>query len=141
MPRFRTIDGLRGIAAVGVAVFHFTISVDRAAPNWLPSWLGAIMRHGGYGVDVFFVISGFVIALSVRNGKYTPRYLGRFALRRAIRLDPPYWLTIGFEMMLVGVSVRLFPSLPETLPSIPKILSHLIYAQGILGYGHIIPIF
>lgn len=140
-PRFRTIDGLRGIAAAAVAVFHFNLAVERSAPHWLPEWLSALAQQGALGVDIFFVISGFVIAFSVRDGKYTPRYLGLFALRRSIRLDPPYWVTIALELVLIAVSVRLFPSLRTPFPSVGMILAHLIYAQDILRYGHILSIF
>src|SRR3954463_5453335 len=84
-PRFRTIDGLRGIAALSVAIFHFNGALVRSTPNWIPHWAQAVASNGFLGVEVFFVISGFVIAFSVRDGEYSGRYLGRFALRRSIR--------------------------------------------------------
>jgi hypothetical protein len=88
-PRFRTIGGLRGIVAFGVALFHFNSAIVRSASNWLPSWGETIPLNGFLGVEIFFVISGFVIAYSVWDGAYSFRYLGLFALRRSIRLDPP----------------------------------------------------
>lgn len=140
-PRFRTIDGLRGIAALSVAVFHFHGAVERAAPHWVPEWIAAPARLGGMGVDIFFVISGFVIAFSVRDGAYSVRYLWLFALRRSIRLDPPYWCVIALEIALTAVSLQFFPFVKSTVPDVPTVLAHLVYAQEILGYGSILEIF
>lgn len=140
-PRLRTIDGLRGIAAFSVALFHFNEAIVRSAPNWLPQWGQAIAANGFMGVEIFFVISGFVIAYSVRDGDYSFRYLGLFALRRSIRLDPPYWCTIALECFLLFLSAKLIPSLVRPLPGVAQTLSHLIYAQQILGYEDIVPVF
>src|SRR4030095_167086 len=96
--RFRTIDGLRGLAALTVVIFHLHGQVAWTARDWLPRGLAAVMERSFAGVDVFFVISGFVIAYSVREGSYTWNYLTRFAARRAIRLDPPYWFAIFLEV-------------------------------------------
>ena len=77
--RLALIDGLRGIAAMLVVLFHFC-AVAHLADVPVLGWLFA---HGNFGVEVFFVISGFVIAYSVRNAQHTLPFLGRFALRRS----------------------------------------------------------
>jgi peptidoglycan/LPS O-acetylase OafA/YrhL len=46
--------------------------------------------HADVEVDVFFVVSGFVIAHSLFGATITPKYAERFILRRSLRLDPPY---------------------------------------------------
>jgi peptidoglycan/LPS O-acetylase OafA/YrhL len=140
-PRFHAIDGLRGVAALSVAVFHFNYAIVRSAPDWLPSLGQALAAKGFMGVEIFFVISGFVIAHSVRDGDYSFRYLGLFALRRSIRLDPPYWCAIALECVLLLASARFFPSLSHPLPAIAQTLAHLVYAQEILGYDEILPVF
>src|SRR5262245_16766245 len=94
-PRFLYIDALRGIAALLVVWSHIDMGnhtrelLDRmpAVPRW-------IVEHGFVGVAIFFVLSGFVIAHSVERNEVTWRYLGRFMLRRSIRLDPPYWISM-----------------------------------------------
>ena len=91
--------------------------------------------------DIFFVISGFVIPFSVRNVKHTPGFLLRFAVRRSIRLDPPYWLTIILELSAIKLSLMLFPGLGTPFPSVEQILAHFVYAQELLGFGSIIVIF
>jgi peptidoglycan/LPS O-acetylase OafA/YrhL len=139
--RFRTIDGLRGIAALSVAIFHFNGGIIRTTPDWIPAWAQGIATNGFLGVEVFFVISGFVIAFSVRDGSYSGRYLGLFALRRSIRLDPPYWLTIALELVLLKVSAMAFPSVAVPMPNSGQMVSHFFYLQDVLGYGGILPIF
>ncbi len=76
----RDIDGLRALAVIGVILFHFSI-------GYVP---------GGFtGVDVFFVISGFLITQVIMNnlqdGKFTFR---TFYLRRFRRLFPAFFATI-----------------------------------------------
>ena len=68
------VDGLRALAVLSVLVFH-------AFPTLLP---------GGFiGVDVFFVISGFVLPLSLFNSGYRLPDAGRYLLKRFTRLFPP----------------------------------------------------
>lgn len=139
--RVVAIDGLRGVAALLVVLFHLNGAVSRSASDWLWAPMEWIARNGFLGVDVFFVISGYVIALSVNKGAPTVSYLGRFVLRRSVRLDPPYWSAILLELLLMLLTLRLFPDLTVTLPSTPQLLSHLVYAQELLGYGSVVEIF
>jgi peptidoglycan/LPS O-acetylase OafA/YrhL len=139
--RFLAIDSLRGVAALAVVFFHVQGALDRAPQPWMPILVGRLFRAGYFGVDIFFVLSGFVIAYSVREGSWTLSYLGRFALKRSLRLDPPYWTAIAFELALVLAGLALFPSLRTSVPSVAQILAHLFYLQDILGYGDIVVIF
>jgi peptidoglycan/LPS O-acetylase OafA/YrhL len=136
--RVQSIDGLRGVAALLVVLFHLHLAVSRTATEWLWLPLDWIARNGAKGVDIFFVISGFVIAMSVSKGAGTVGYLGRFILRRSIRLDPPYWAAILLEIVLLFSSLRLFPELPVVLPTGGQLLSHFFYLQDLLGYGSIV---
>ena len=89
---FRGIQALRGFAATIVVVFHTTLAWWRIVggmplkqpPNFW--WTGAA------GVDVFFVISGFVMAVSTFGKEKQPQVARRFLERRAIRLLPLYWI-------------------------------------------------
>jgi peptidoglycan/LPS O-acetylase OafA/YrhL len=139
--RVVAIDGLRGVAATLVVLFHLHGAVSRSASNWLWGPLDWVARNGALGVDIFFVISGFVIALSVSKGAPTLAYFGRFILRRSIRLDPPYWSAILLEVLLLRLTVWFVPDHPVTLPSTPQLLAHFAYLQELLGYGSIVNIF
>jgi peptidoglycan/LPS O-acetylase OafA/YrhL len=69
-PRYVFIDGLRGIAALLVMLYHFDMAPDAIREVYrplLPMPITFILTNGWFGVDIFFVISGFVIAHSVGN--------------------------------------------------------------------------
>ena len=136
------LDALRGIAALAVAWFHFY----RLTPLYhtldpvVPAPLETALKLGFVGVDIFFVLSGFVIAYSVREARITPRFLGRFALRRSIRLDPPYWITIAIAIALTA-AWGWMTGTPADLPSVREVLAHMAYLQNILGYRNIVSVF
>ncbi|MGW2821907.1 acyltransferase family protein [Streptomyces sp. NPDC001443] len=97
--RLYAIDGLRLLAALMVAVHHYagTWRVDQPANLiWdrpVSDIMPTVFRFGAYGwigVEIFFVISGFVICMSCWGR--TPR---QFFVSRVIRLYPAYWVAIG----------------------------------------------
>lgn len=82
--RLPELDALRGIAALAVVLFHFTI--NRNAPE-----LGWHFNYGVTGVDIFFMISGFVIFLTIN----TKTEHGKdFIVSRFSRLYPTYWTCV-----------------------------------------------
>jgi peptidoglycan/LPS O-acetylase OafA/YrhL len=136
--RFAFIDALRGIASLGVVLFH---AVEGNHIGSLPEWLRYIVSFGGAGVPLFFVISGFVIAHSLQDQRMTPASLGRFMLRRSIRLDPPYWVAIAIAIAASLLSSRLFPDRAQQHFSLGQIAAHIAYLQNILGFNNINPVF
>ncbi len=83
------LDGLRGIAILLVMAFHFTQGVRLQNP-----FTGAAvdMASGLFiGVDVFFVISGFLITRILLATNLTKRAYLVFTMRRVLRIFPPYW--------------------------------------------------
>ncbi|RYG56101.1 acyltransferase, partial [bacterium] len=94
--RFHFIDALRGLAAASVVLHHLFVAsvmatVYEAASPWL---VRVLFQAGAHGVEIFFVLSGFVIAHSLRNNGLSLGDLGRFIVRRQVRLDPPYWAAL-----------------------------------------------
>lgn len=77
---FDTLDGLRGVAAIAVVVFHF---MEFAAPRYEDSFIG----HGYLAVDFFFCLSGFVIAYAY-DKKIRQIGFGQFFKQRLARLHP-----------------------------------------------------
>lgn len=77
---FEVLDGLRGVAALGVVIFHF---MEEAIPDYSKNFIG----HGYLAVDFFFCLSGFVIAYAYddRIGKMG---VVEFLKSRLIRLHP-----------------------------------------------------
>jgi peptidoglycan/LPS O-acetylase OafA/YrhL len=101
------IQCLRFVAALMVVVRHATFyTSERLAPD-TPVWI-----NGGAGVDVFFIISGFVMMVTAAKFE-RPGGWRDFALRRLIRIVPLYWLatTIKLAAMLVIPAVVLHATL------------------------------
>jgi peptidoglycan/LPS O-acetylase OafA/YrhL len=92
--RFYILDGLRGIAAVLVVLFH----VPLVLRPWLPDF------NGWLAVDFFFCLSGFVIAFSYEEKLRSGMSFGRFLIIRLIRLYPLYFfgLLLGVASVLVS---------------------------------------
>jgi peptidoglycan/LPS O-acetylase OafA/YrhL len=132
--RLALVDGLRGVAASMVVVTHF---YERVRDDLsLPGLLAWIFSHGYLGVAVFFVLSGFVITMSAGDRKLSSAFVARFALRRAVRLDPPYWFSIVLSLVLGVVAMVLF-GIHRPPPTPQQIAVHLLYLQDLLGYPSI----
>ena len=95
--RIAEIDGLRGLAILLVLVFHYIVSVS--APRH-PVW--ALVTQGGTlfwsGVDLFFVLSGFLISGILLDSVHSKSYFKTFYLRRIHRIFPLYfaWLALFY---------------------------------------------
>jgi peptidoglycan/LPS O-acetylase OafA/YrhL len=79
-PHFEVLDGLRGVAAVGVVTFHF---MEMVIWNYSKLWIG----HGFLAVDFFFCLSGFVMGYAY-DDRLAKMGLGTFLKARLIRLQP-----------------------------------------------------
>ena len=114
-----SLDGMRGVAAVVVALFHFACAFE---PGWTPDtsdhpawWVDTplhLVLHGSLAVSVFFVLSGYVIASTA----------GRTPLRvllplRYLRLSLPALASVALSWLLLlafpGVGWKLYGALPH----------------------------
>ncbi len=97
-----SLDLLRGLAALAVCFFHFT----HGNPGFLSpgNFLYISGRYGFLGVEVFFVISGFVIPYAMYRGNYHLRNFGGFLTKRLVRIEPPYLVSIGLVLLLNWIS-------------------------------------
>ncbi len=105
MGRFRELDGLRGIAAFGVVLSHFILAYDERYVDDPRAFGGAsvgevISEIGAYGVNLFFLISGFVVLVSARRAKRP----SDFVISRFSRLYPPYWVALVLAVVLAWVA-------------------------------------
>ncbi len=140
---FEFIDGLRGIAASWVVLFHLYVgTLEIPLARVIPRPLGFFFAHGALGVQIFFVISGFVIAYSLRRATITRSYVLNFILRRQIRLDPPYWVVVLLATANLALLWVLHPERAlSPMPSAGQVASHFFYLQNILGKGDIVVVF
>ncbi|WP_037088210.1 acyltransferase family protein [Neorhizobium vignae] len=103
------LDGIRGAAVLSVVVLHTTIgllSPDFTYPSLNP--LYRIFFGGGIGVDLFFVLSGFLIGGILIDHKDTDNYFKVFWVRRAARILPVYLLLMATYLIAkqIGQSVN-----------------------------------
>lgn len=107
-----SIDYLRGLASLSVAWFHLTHGYHTDSLLYKSGALGYL------GVEVFFVLSGFVIPLSIfRIGEKQNFAFHRFMIRRAIRVEIPFLASIGLFLLfwaLTGAFVEDSRSIPST---------------------------
>jgi len=94
--RNRELDALRGIAASWVLLFHYTVRYgeifgDTGAP--FHAW------RGGFGVELFFAISGFVMLMTLSR----MRSASEFVIARAARLYPTYWVGVAVTFAVMGL--------------------------------------
>ncbi|MWA06140.1 acyltransferase family protein [Actinomadura sp. LD22] len=128
-PRLRELDLLRFLAAIAVVLYHFT-GFGGAGPwperarDVFPA-LGAVTRYGYLGVDLFFVISGFVILMSAWG-----RSPGEFGVSRLVRLMPAYWASV-----LLGAVVYAVFRQGHGVPGL--VVPNLTMLQGGLGIQNV----
>ncbi|MEI4472362.1 acyltransferase family protein [Frigidibacter sp. MR17.24] len=121
MTHRRDLDGVRGLAVLSVVLFHAGVSGF----------------DGGYvGVDVFFVLSGYLIAAAVGAGQATGRFgLGQFYARRARRILPALFV-VAFAVVPFAWIVMLpgqFRQFGESLGTLPLMLQNFYFLSK-LGY-------
>jgi len=88
--RFYELDLLRFFAAMGVVLFHYVfldVIENKSAPDF--PILGEIFKYGYFGVEFFFMISGFVILLTAQNKNWQG-----FIVSRISRLYPAFWIAV-----------------------------------------------
>jgi peptidoglycan/LPS O-acetylase OafA/YrhL len=105
MEKIKEIDGLRAIAILLVVAWHYLGASD--GPQSLP-W--RMFIFGRSGVDLFFVLSGYLITSILLNNKSSPNYFSAFYGRRAFRILPIYgvMLPIFFAGRCSGIGHSLF---------------------------------
>lgn len=141
--RFSFLDGLRGLAALYVLLFHSTMELlgtpERTAIR--PGLAQAVrgFGHGSDSVCIFIVLSGFCLALPLaRKGlKNSTIDFRRFMIRRAWRILPPYYAALILSLILIAVvptlneitGARSDKSLPAFTPG--AVTSHLLLVHNV----------
>lgn len=111
------IDGLRGLAILMVLFHHFTPAVSG---THFTKRLLTIGHTGWVGVDLFFVLSGFLITSILLRTKSTPDYFLNFYARRTLRIFPVYYLTLA--AVLLGLPVL------ATVPYVSQVV-HTLFGR------------
>jgi peptidoglycan/LPS O-acetylase OafA/YrhL len=106
--RLEYIDALRGWAIIGVILTH------AAAITEIGGKVGRYALLGGYGVQLFFVVSAFTIFLTFDRGSRVERYpVANFFTRRLMRIVPVYWMGVLLYSCFYGLASRGWHEGPE----------------------------
>ncbi|MBU2669897.1 acyltransferase [Actinoplanes bogorensis] len=104
--RVAGLDGLRGLCALYVLLFHCWAYTFRGFPRYQgPAWL-SWLGFGRLAVVMFLIVSGFSLALAAARNGWHLGHLGRFARRRAWRILPAYWAALAFSLVIAWTIVR-----------------------------------
>lgn len=131
------LDALRGVAILAVFTQHLgdrflpvvRDAVQSAMPPSVVPWILTILHHAWWGVDLFFVLSGFSLSLSwIRSGGTSIR---AFFLRRAARILPGYYVALL-------VTLLFHRSIVLQNDFLPALLMHLVVLQGYFPIGGIV---
>ena len=140
-PRNLGIDALRGFAAIAVMLYHFVgyFKISGVEPQF-GKWIVDIASHGKLGVIVFFVLSGYVIAMTSQQVKFSFASSLRFLARRLTRLIPPYWaLIVGLTILYAAAKSAGY--LANSQLTIAQVLANLFYLQGLAEAVPMSPVF
>ncbi|MGE0885064.1 MAG: acyltransferase family protein [Blastocatellales bacterium] len=139
------VDGLRFIA-IGIVVFHHLVSIYlpvsgrvqqiRTTADWFAavdqSWLIPLAYCGHFGVNLFFVISGFILALPFAKRAFNDLPapdLKSYYLRRVTRIEPPYVICLLLLFFFHWLDKG------DAVSWIPNLLASIFYVHGMF-YGH-----
>lgn len=122
--RIGVINALRAFAALAVAWGHFVAGQGR--------FLGPTGKYGYLGVEIFFVISGFVIPWSLYRSGYSVRDYSRFLVKRNLRLYPPYLASIAISLLATNLILVPLFHIPRIALSGRDLLLHFAYLNDLV---------
>jgi peptidoglycan/LPS O-acetylase OafA/YrhL len=102
--RIDSLDGLRGFAVLAVIVCHLFPELDQP-DHWLGRIYNGVIEAGWSGVDLFFVLSGFLITGILVRNRQSANYFRSFYARRILRIFPLYYI-------LCIIVIFILPAMP-----------------------------
>ncbi|MDF2437021.1 MAG: putative acyltransferase [Bacteroidota bacterium] len=132
------LDVLRALAALSVCLYHFVIGPINFITN--ESVLN-FFGYGKYGVQLFFVISGFIIPWALSKYEYNLNKYPKFLLKRFLRLEPPYLISIALALGVLFVR-GFYSELPSSrVVHLDQFLLHIGYLIPFSNYKWILEIY
>ncbi len=127
--RILELDALRAISCLNLLLFHFTYVYQEKYGFASP--LGFAFPYGKYGVELFFMLSGLVNAMTLLK----KRKPGEFMVARCIRIFPSYWLVIVLNVWLLA-----YVPMYHMSPTPDLSLANLTAMPELLGYPNMEPV-
>jgi peptidoglycan/LPS O-acetylase OafA/YrhL len=130
--RIPELDGLRGLAILLVIVCHYVGNPEHSPLGFLAHRFLLAFTIGWSGVDLFFVLSGFLIGGILLDARDSPNYFRAFYMRRVFRILPIYYLwTLFFVITVISVAVLLPGRLGVTAHALSRVPVQLLFLQNI----------
>lgn len=121
--RIIELDIFRGIAAFSVVLFHYTSRYNIVFETNTMDWFE--FSYGHYGVQLFFIISGFVIFMTLEGSKNALEFIKR----RFIRLYPTFWIC-----MLITFTITSFAGITRFERTLFDLLVNVTMIPNLLGF-------
>ncbi len=121
------LDGLRGVAVLMVLAFHF-LHVDGQGGT-VEGALLSVSRAGWAGVDLFFVLSGFLITGILLDARGGPGYFRAFYARRVLRIFPLYYAYLAVLFLVLPLFLPSLDVKPETQGWLWAYLGNVLFAR------------
>jgi peptidoglycan/LPS O-acetylase OafA/YrhL len=132
--RVPELDGLRGMAILFVLVFHYISQEGAVPPGTLTHVLQRLVIMGWSGVDLFFVLSGFLIGGILMDARGSVSYYHTFYARRFFRIIPIYYAWITAYILMVGLAGAKVQALSNSGVAPPlnlSIYSYYLFLQNL----------
>ncbi|HLK04149.1 MAG TPA: acyltransferase [Candidatus Acidoferrum sp.] len=131
--RIPELDGIRGIAILSVLCFHYLSMEGLTAQGSITDRLQRLVILGGTGVDLFFVLSGFLIGGILLDVKESPRFFSTFYIRRFFRIFPVYYAWITAYILVAAFGGKRLLALSHSGKAPPldfDIYNHYLFIQN-----------
>ena len=126
--RIESLQALRGLAAILVMMFHYRFYLRSQVENGTTIW-DALFGWGIIGVDIFFIISGFIMVYTTQNYSQSLFSTKRFLINRAIRIFPMYYVGLLITFLLSGAMSTFH--YPEKVQNLLSALTFTVYKTDI----------
>jgi peptidoglycan/LPS O-acetylase OafA/YrhL len=130
--RFSALDGIRGLAIIAVLLRHAAYVVPAHGP--VTRFIDPFLQSGAWGVDLFFVLSGFLITGILIDTKAAVNRMRSFYGRRILRIFPVYFLAIG--LVFWGEAHSALIHLLANLQNLADHAAYIFYFQNFIPLWH-----
>jgi peptidoglycan/LPS O-acetylase OafA/YrhL len=130
--RVLELDGLRGIAILLVIVCHYWVNIVQTERGGPLAYLRGALGLTWSGVDLFFVLSGFLIGGILIDSRTSPNYYKTFVIRRVLRIFPVYYLSLALFAGVVLTGIGKSPALGWLFADPLPLASYATFTQNIV---------
>lgn len=135
MKRLSQLDGVRGVAMFLVLIWHYFCCQVNPAPGSALDYCVHALFYTWTGLDLFFVLSGFLIAGILLDHRKSSNYFRVFYLRRVCRIFPLYYLVLGLFVCFSATAISTSPAFEWLFAKPMPIWSYATFTQN-LFMGH-----